>query len=549
MKGLTVIRVSSKDQKYGYGPDSQWEDDVLANTPEFSIEVCEELTRSIQESATGWNREKYEAVIDEAIQLFRQGVIQVVVFPRIDRETRFIFSSAPLLSKMLEMGLYVFFARERLYLDPSDTDAVGRYLDRVSQAQAYVETMRLNTMSGRKRRARSGKLPTGGIGLYGYVYIPGKNEGEGVRRVNEYEAGVVRQMFSWLVDDRISGNEICRRLNSSGIPAPRGGDRWARSTVCRILRNSVYTGETFANRMICVEPKTGSTRPKGYKKVRRELKPRGEWIPLPGVTPEIISRELFGQAQQQLKKNIELSPRNQKHQYLLRALVWCKRCGRRYHGEPEHGCRFYRCAGRSRMVSPEPCRNTRLKADWLEQKVWQEVKAALLKPALIVTELQRKRELKMEAAHLEEALGGKRLEFKRIDAAEDKALDVYLYSSETKEKFLEKFNRFEAQKEDVKKDITELERHIGEARQAEIDEVNIERVLTLVRQNLRGFDFESKRLALEALQIRVKVDGNKISLEGLLPVLEGELLTQQSSLLGRNNTKAIPFELALLKYP
>ena len=88
------------------------------------------------------------------------------------------------------------------------------------------------TMRGRKSRALAGKLPTGGLNLYGYVYDPAT----GKRRINEYEAGVVRLMFKWLVEDRVSCNEICRRLIANNIPAPKGGSRWGRTTVGRISR-------------------------------------------------------------------------------------------------------------------------------------------------------------------------------------------------------------------------------------------------------------------------------------------------------------------------
>ncbi|MFC1980130.1 hypothetical protein ACFLVS_04680 [Chloroflexota bacterium] len=32
-KAFTIIRVSSEDQLKGYGPDVQWEDDIVPNAP------------------------------------------------------------------------------------------------------------------------------------------------------------------------------------------------------------------------------------------------------------------------------------------------------------------------------------------------------------------------------------------------------------------------------------------------------------------------------------------------------------------------------------
>ena len=59
-----------------------------------------------------------------------------------------------------------------------------------------------------------------------------------------------------------------------------------------------------------------------------------------------------------------------------------------------------------------------------------------------------------------------------------------------------------------------------QAKQAEVDVEAIERFCELVRQNLGDFTFEDKRLALEALQIKVLVDGNNINIEGAIPIAE-----------------------------
>jgi len=40
----------------------------------------------------------------------------------------------------------------------------------------------------------------------------------------------------------------------------------------------------------------------------------------------------------------------------------------------------------------------------------------------------------------------------------------------------------------------------------------------VVRQNLSEFTFENKRLALEALSIKVWGEGNKLEIEGVIPI-------------------------------
>ena len=134
-KAFVIIRVSGKDQLKGNGPDAQWEDDILPNAPVLELEVNEEYKRVIQESASGWNRPKFEAAVNEAIELYKKGEIQAVLFPRVDRETRFLFSSVPLLNRTIEAGLEVYCAEEQLFLDPNDSDSVQRYTDKVKAAK------------------------------------------------------------------------------------------------------------------------------------------------------------------------------------------------------------------------------------------------------------------------------------------------------------------------------------------------------------------------------------------------------------------------------
>jgi len=70
-RAFTIVRVSAEDQLKGYGPDVQWEDDILPNAPILGLTVDDKYQRVIQESATGWERSKFEAAVREAMALYR----------------------------------------------------------------------------------------------------------------------------------------------------------------------------------------------------------------------------------------------------------------------------------------------------------------------------------------------------------------------------------------------------------------------------------------------------------------------------------------------
>ncbi len=135
-----------------------------------------------------------------------------------------------------------------------------------------------------RTRALSGKLSNGRGGrLYGYYYIKGKGEGQGIRIPNEDEAEVVREVFRWLVEEGLSVYAITKRLRSSPHPPPESAPAWNRSTVHGILTNPAYTGKTYVFRETRVKVKSdGRTRDK-CRKTRHQQRPREEWIEVPGA--------------------------------------------------------------------------------------------------------------------------------------------------------------------------------------------------------------------------------------------------------------------------
>ena len=66
----------------------------------------------------------------------------------------------------------------------------------------------------------------------------------------------------------------------------------------------------------------------------------------------------------------------------------------------------------------------------------------------------------------------------------------------------------------------------------------IGRFCELVRQNLGDFTFDDKRLALEALRIKVWVDGNEINIEGAIPVAGDDIVSTTLRCSGLGRAKA-----------
>ena len=65
-------------------------------------------------------------------------------------------------------------------------------------------------------------------------------------------------------------------------------------------------------------------------------------------------------------------------------------------------------------------------------------------------------------------------------------------------------------------------------RQYEIDTERIKEVCQLFSANLKGLTYEEKRFALEALQIRVLVDGEALKLEGVISTVNQPIVSSAS---------------------
>jgi hypothetical protein len=90
-------------------------------------------------------------------------------------------------------------------------------------------------------------------------------------------------------------------------------------------------------------------------------------------------------------------------------------------------------------------------------------------------------------------------------------------------KFNKEIKDVMAKIEALEKQNLELERRIEASKQAEVDMDSIKRFCELARSNLADLTFENKRLALQALNIKVWVNGGNVTIEGTIPVGEDNI--------------------------
>jgi hypothetical protein len=183
------------------------------------------------------------AAVDKGIELHRQGLVDAFLFPEVDRETRNPLISVPILRRVLDAGIPVFFAEEKLHLDPDDPRSVNQYSEAVAKACAYVDMFVQKTRAGRFDRANEdGRLPSNGK-MFGFDIVDGK------RVVNQAQAAALRQAGEIILREGRSG-PAAKWLNEQGWRTTFGKPFSSTTLACSnrgTFRNRALVGETIVN--------------------------------------------------------------------------------------------------------------------------------------------------------------------------------------------------------------------------------------------------------------------------------------------------------------
>ena len=134
-------------------------------------------------------------------------------------------------------------------------------------------------------------------------------------------ADIVRLIFDWYVNERLSYGTIADKLNEMGVTTALNS-MWRKDAIATILNNRHYIGQVFYNRrqkVVTVE--------NGKKRNRRFYMPEEEWIIAEGKHPAIIDKEIFEKAQAIINKHPRIGhDRQLTNQYA--GILVCAKCGK-----------------------------------------------------------------------------------------------------------------------------------------------------------------------------------------------------------------------------
>jgi site-specific DNA recombinase len=137
-----------------------------------------------------------------------------------DRLARKYAYQVLLIDELRRCGVEVMFLNRTIGTSPED-----ELLLQVQGMLAEYERAKIMERSrrGKRHAARRGSVNVLAGAPYGYRYVS-KHEGGGEAsyQIVLEEAGVVRQIFEWVGQERRSLRAVCRRLAQEGIASPRG---------------------------------------------------------------------------------------------------------------------------------------------------------------------------------------------------------------------------------------------------------------------------------------------------------------------------------------
>src|SRR5918993_489021 len=464
--------------------------------------------------------------LDALRDAVRDGAVGLVAVLSPDRLARRYAYQVLLLEEFRRAGCEMAFLHHPISDDPND-----QLLLQIQGAIAEYERAVLGERfrRGKLQKARDGHYLTGRA-PYGYRYVPRRGDVPGQLLIDEREAELVRMLYGWLTDERMTIRQILKRLNA-GPWLPRSGRHaWSPSTVQHILSDPIYTGTAYANRYTYVpaaKPRRTATQrsPRTGEATCRRLKPREQWIAIPA--PALVDAETRERARAQLARNAALSFRNNaKHDYLLRCLLTCEACGLAMYGITRAATarlprrQYYECHGKDCILSARTsvCPSRAIKAETIERAVWEHVAGLLAEPARLLAQFDRLAAAEAGSPRDQAAEQRLRSRMERIARADARLLDAYQAEAISLAELAERRRQLAKERQDVERQQEEQARLRQQRLRAETVRTDLAEFCGRMRSRLYGASFADKQAILQLLIERIIVGDGRLEIRHVIPL-------------------------------
>ena len=516
IRAAIYARVSSDQQAERHTIDSQVAA-LLARAAADGHEIRPELRLDDGQSGASLIRPALERLRD----LAAMGAIDVVYVHAPDRLARSYAHQAVLVEEFARAGAEVAFLNRPIGQTPEDT-----LLLQLQGMFAEYERARIVERSrrGKRHRAQAGAVSVLGRAPYGYRYVGRREAGDDVARfeVVEDEAAVVRRIFGWVGEERVSLAVVCQRLFETGVPSPTGNARWKPSMISALLANPTYVGQARFGRFATAPWRPPLRPPRGHGPIpkhpcRRFLAPPEQWVDIP--VPALIDAALFAEVRAQSDEN-----RRRRRQslggvrFLLQGLLVCQACGHALCGRwkaalraSRPGYSYYRCTGTdsARFDGQRRCEARPLSVAPLDTAVWAEVRRLLDDPARVAEEYRRR----LQAVRT----GPRRPELETIERQLAKLrggigrlIDGYAEGVISKAEFEPRLAGLRRRVAKLEADAAALQDAAEQAHSLQLIVGKLETFAALVRDRLDEADWATQRDLILTLVRRIEIDDQHV---------------------------------------
>jgi len=308
----------------------------------------------------------------------------------------------------------------------------------------------------------------GSFASYGYLKDP---EDRHHLIVDPVSAEVVRNVFQWFLGG-MSILGIAKKLNQLGVPNPTMYKRqlgynyrhpmgdlcdglWPDSSVKRILKNRIYTGDMVQNK----------TKIKSYKVQVCTQVPEEDWIVVPDTHEAIISKEDFETVQQLLRRDTRTAP-GVSHVSIFGGYIRCADCRRamakKKVSQPYNQYHYYVCQT-FRKGDKNACTKHTIREEKLYQAVLSTIQTQIQLAVSMDEVVQdlKKRDIKAQKSSRLDAM----LDLKKQEHAKVSQFKIDLYPDWksgiiSKSEYLSLKEKFDRQLEQIERSIASIKEEI-----------------------------------------------------------------------------------------
>lgn len=300
------------------------------------------------EAITGtldYKRNEFMRMITDAME----GKFDVIITKSISRFARNTLDTLKYVRKLKDRNIAVIFEKENI----NTLEMSGEFLLTIlsSIAQQESESISGNVKLGLKMKKERGEI-VGFKHCLGYDYDKNSHKIE----IQQDEAEIVRQIFNRYCEGAGS-TIIARELTEAGYIPPKGGKKWAESTIRGIIKNEKYKGDVLQGKTFTIDPITHK---------RMVNKGEEDKYYIENNHEAIVSAETYEKAQRILEKRsgaVETGRRkgNYSRKYTFSSRIFCGFCGnvfvrRNLYINTKHETKVWQCmnyAKKGKKFCPE----------------------------------------------------------------------------------------------------------------------------------------------------------------------------------------------------